>query len=216
MRKPSFSIAPEGAIFIILSAVSAITFGGLRWWFLALIFFALTWFCAWFFRDPERFTPQDDNIAVSPADGRVIGIQSRKSPFDDEYMTCISIFMNVFKVHVNRFPVDGKLCDIKYIPGKVINAEFDKASDENERCAYLLEDTDGERWGMVQIAGLIARRIVCRAQIKDIAIRGERFGLIRFGSRVDVYLPATYDANVHVGNKVVAGESIIARKRIEA
>jgi phosphatidylserine decarboxylase len=216
VRKPSFAIAPEGAIFIVLTAVSAISFAGLRWWFPALAFLALTWFCAWFFRDPERFTPPDENISVSPADGKIIRIEPRESPFSSERLTCISIFMNVFNVHVNRFPVSGTVCDIKYVPGKFINAEFDKASDENERCAYLLEDTDGEHWTMVQIAGLIARRIVCRAETGDAAIRGERFGLIRFGSRVDVYLPATYTPNVYVGDRVVAGESIIARKRTEA
>ena len=213
MRKPSFSIAPEGAPFIALFAVSCLAFAALRWWPLALVFLAGTWFAAYFFRDPERVVPDDADLAVSPADGKIVRIEPREDPVSGERRVCVSIFMNVFDVHVNRSPVTGKIKDIIYYPGRFMNAALDKASEENERCIYVLEDSEKNSWTMVQIAGLVARRIVCRAETGDKLSRGERYGLIRFGSRVDLYLPENYNAHVYVGDTVVAGESILARKR---
>ena len=213
MRKPSVGIAPEGVPFILFLAVSTLTFAALRWWFPALICLAATLFCGFFFRDPERVIPIDPDVAVSPADGKVISVETRPEPFTGAQHVRISIFMSLLDVHVNRFPLAGKLESIHYYPGSFFKASLDKASDQNERCAFLLRDTDGNVWTMVQIAGLIARRIVCRAEPGDELARGERYGLIRFGSRVDLYLPEAYTPHVYVGDKVRAGESILAHKR---
>ena len=128
-------------------------------------------------------------------------------------MLCISIFMNIFNVHVNRVPVDCTVSNLTYFPGKFFNASFDKASEFNERCCWTLTDKDNEIWYMVQIAGLIARRIVIRAQVGDTLDKGVRCGLIRFGSRVDLYLPASYHAQVREGDIVFAGQSILAKKQ---
>ena len=210
MRKASIGIAPEGLPFIALLAFSALVFAFFCWP-MAVILLALTWFAGHFFRDPERVTPQDPGIAVSPADGKVVKIEPRPDPFSGEMKTCISVFMNVFSVHVNRSPVAGSLKRIAYYPGKFMNAALDKASTDNERCAYDIAGGDGA-FTVVQIAGLIARRIVCRAEEGDRLERGERFGLIRFGSRVDVFLPATYEPAVRIGQQVFAGQCVLARK----
>jgi len=212
MRKPAAGIALEGAPFILLLALSALVFAALRWGGPALVCLAATWFCGYFFRDPERVVPVDPDVAVSPADGKVIGVETCPDPFTGEGRVRVSIFMNLFSVHVNRFPLAGKVERIAYYPGRFFNASLDKASKENERCAFLIRDADGHAWTLVQIAGLIARRIVCRADPGDALARGERFGLIRFGSRVDLYLPEAYTAHVSIGDAVVAGESILARK----
>jgi phosphatidylserine decarboxylase len=179
----------------------------------ACVFLVLVWFCVYFFRDPERVTPRAPGLAVSPADGKVIAIGPRKDPFTGEDRTCICIFMNVFSVHVNRSPVQAEVEAIRYYPGKFLNASFDKASTDNERCVYLLRDADGAAWTMIQIAGLIARRIVCRADEGDRLARGERYGLIRFGSRVDLFIPADYTPVCAVGDQVFAAQSIVARKK---
>ncbi|MDR0239392.1 MAG: phosphatidylserine decarboxylase family protein [Deltaproteobacteria bacterium] len=212
MRTPSVGITPEGWPFIGLCAFSSCIFALVGCLFAACVFLVLTWFSAYFFRDPERVTPGAPDLAVSPADGKVIGIGPRKDPFTGEERTCIAIFMNVFSVHVNRSPVQAKVEAIRYYPGKFLNASFDKASTDNERCAYLLRDTDGETWIMVQIAGLIARRIVCRTDEGDRLARGQRYGLIRFGSRVDLFIPAGYTPACAVGDQVFAAQSIVARK----
>jgi phosphatidylserine decarboxylase len=172
----------------------------------------LTWFSAYFFRDPERVTPSAPDLAMSPADGKVIGIGPHTDPFTGEERTRIAIFMNVFSVHVNRSPVEAEVEAIHYHPGKFLNASFDKASSDNERCAYLLRDADGKAWTMIQIAGLIARRIVCRTDKGDRLARGQRYGLIRFGSRVDLFIPAGYTPVCAVGDQVFAAQSIVARK----
>ncbi len=211
MRKASMGITPEGWPCIILCAVTALIFA-LFCWPMAVIFVVLTWFSAHFFRDPERVVPQEDDVAVSPADGKVIRIDRRQDPITGEDVQCICIFMNVFSVHVNRSPVRGQVTAIQYHAGKFFNAAWDKAATDNERCAYALRDADGQPWTMVQIAGLIARRIVCRAEIGDDLSRGERFGMIRFGSRVDLYIPEGYVPAVTVGEQVFAGQSIVARK----
>ncbi|WP_291448193.1 phosphatidylserine decarboxylase family protein [Desulfovibrio sp.] len=211
MRPAHCGITPEGWPCIGLTGLSALVFALLDWWFLALVLLALCWFSLHFFRDPERVVPQGEGLAVSPADGRIIRVEDRADPFSDETRCCVSIFMNVFSVHVNRAPVDCVVEDIRYWPGKFLNAAFDKASTDNERCAYRLRGDDGQVWSMVQIAGLVARRIVCRTEPGDPLARGQRYGMIRFGSRVDLYLPRGYVAAVRIGEQVFAGQSVIAR-----
>ncbi len=213
MRKASVGITPEGIPSIGLCALAALVFACLKLWFPAVLFLAATAFCLNFFRDPERVTSSAPGIAVSPADGKVIKIVRAPDPFTGEMRQCVCIFMNVFNVHVNRSPVSGTVESIAYHPGLFLNASFDKASDDNERCAYKLRDDSGNDWTMVQIAGFVARRIVCRVDEGDTLRRGERFGMIKFGSRVDVYLPETMRPAVHVGAEVLAGQTILAEKQ---
>lgn len=212
MRPAYISITAEGWPCIGMTAFSALIFALLGCWPMALVFLVLFWFSCHFFRDPERVTPRAAGLCVSPADGRVVRMEAKEDPVTGERRTCISIFMNVFSVHVNRAPVDGTVEAIRYFPGKFLNAAADKASSDNERCAYLLREASGEGWTMVQIAGLIARRIVCRVDEGDALRRGERFGMIRFGSRVDLYVPEGYTATTRIGEQVYAGESVLARK----
>ena len=212
MRKPSLGLAPEGASVIGLMTVTTLSFACLDWWPPALIALVLLWFAVHFFRDPERVVPQAAGLAVSPADGRIIRIADRDDPFTGEKRICVSVFMNVFNVHVNRSPVAGEVTDVAYTPGAFVNASWDKASTDNERCAWQVRDADGATWTFVQIAGLVARRIVARAEAGDALARGERFGLIRFGSRVDLYLPEGYDPAVGIGQAVFAGQTVIARR----
>jgi phosphatidylserine decarboxylase len=213
MRKASVGITPEGIPSIGLCALAALVFACLKLWFPAVLFLAATAFCLNFFRDPERVTSSAPGIAVSPADGKVIKIVRAPDPFTGEMRQCVCIFMNVFNVHVNRSPISGTVDSIAYHPGLFLNASFDKASDDNERCAYKLRDESGNDWTMVQIAGFVARRIVCRVDEGDTLRRGERFGMIKFGSRVDVYLPETMRPAVHVGAEVLAGQTILAEKQ---
>ncbi len=210
MRKPSIGITPEGAPSIGLCALCTLVFALLGCSVLAVLFLMLSFFCCNFFRDPERVVPQGADLAVSPADGKVIKIAAMPDPFTGKPRPCICVFMNVFNVHVNRSPVAGRVTDIAYHAGKFINASLDKASSDNERCAYQLEDAKGGQWVMVQIAGLVARRIVCRVDIGDELARGERFGMIKFGSRVDLYLPDGYEPKVSIGQKVLAGQTVLA------
>ena len=176
-----------------------------------------------FFRDPERVVPQGDNVIVAPADGLVSLIMECEPPAElraddgsgapglpDGPVTRISIFMSVFDVHINRAPISGTIERLVYIPGKFMNADLDKASEENERQHFLIERQDGVKIGFTQIAGLVARRIVPFVKPGDIVASGQRVGLIRFGSRVDVYLPAGTDPKVLMGQKIVAGETILA------
>jgi len=185
---------------------------------LALALFGLVWvtavvgllflFVVYFFRDPEREIPDDPKVVVSPADGKVVEITTEKDPFMGKTFTRISIFLNVFNVHVNRVPVGGVIADTRYNPGKFMNAFNDKASLDNEQNILLIRD--GETEVLVkQIAGLIARRIVCWAKPGDIYQPGQRFGLIRFGSRVDIFLPQDTTLKVARGDKVAGGSSII-------
>lgn len=211
----SLGLAPEGLPFIGLLGLTALTFAAFGCWPVAVTSLVLTWFSAFFFRDPERVIPTEHNVAISPADGRIVRIERRVAPLTEQETVCVSIFMNVFSVHVNRAPVAGRVVGIRYFKGAFMNAAFDKASTENERCAYHMTDGNDRNWVMVQIAGLIARRIVCRITPDTNLQRGERFGLIRFGSRVDVYLPEGYVPAVRVGEKVFAGESLIARPDAE-
>lgn len=213
MHKPSTGVAPEGVPFIGLGVFLTLLAAILGYEILCLVLLVLTLFTLYFFRDPERVVPQVAGAAVSPADGRVVRIGPAKNPVDGNECTCVSIFMSVFNVHVNRMPVAGSIRSIEYIPGKFFNASLDKASEHNERCVLGVEDADGRTWGMVQIAGLIARRIVCRTEAGDALARGQRFGVIRFGSRVDLYLPGDYSPSLQIGDKVVAGQSVVACRR---
>lgn len=212
MQKPSIGITPEGWPIIGLTAFSSLIFALFGCWPMALVFLVLVWFSCHFFRDPERVTPQAEGLVICPADGRVIRIDKRSDPISGEMRTCVCVFMNVFSVHVNRAPVAGTVTAIDYHAGSFVNAAWDKAATDNERCAYAMCTAEGESFTFVQIAGLIARRIVCRVAIGDTLTRGERFGMIRFGSRVDLYMPADYSPSVSIGEQVFAGQSILARK----
>ena len=176
--------------------------------------FLLTFFVLWFFRDPERDTPQDLNLIISSADGKVCLIDEayppEELPMEAEKMKRICVFMNVFNVHVNRSPIKGRVENIVYKKGQFLNASLDKASDKNERSSLILNSENGAKIIVVQIAGLIARRILRFISSSDQLNQGERFGLIRFGSRVDIYMPLDAVEKCKVGDKVVAGESILA------
>ena len=173
----------------------------------------LTLWCAYFFRDPQRATPQDDDLVISPADGRVSAVQLMVPPAElglgEEPRLRISVFMNVFNCHVNRAPVRGSIVSVEHKAGLFLNAELDKASTDNERNSVVIDSRHG-KVGVVQIAGLVARRIVCWVHASEPVDAGERFGLIRFGSRLDVYLPEGASPRVAVGQTAIAGETVIA------
>ena len=183
------------------------------WLPFAIIGFLLTFFVVWFFRDPDRKTPNIKNKIISPADGKICLIGKAKPPkelsMDSEEMFRICVFMNVFNVHVNRSPVKGIIREIVYKKGQFLNASLDKASEKNERNSLIIETDDNKEIIVTQIAGLIARRILSFVNNKDKIDVGERFGLIRFGSRVDIYLPEGSKAAVKIGDTVKAGETII-------
>lgn len=187
---------------------------------LGAIGLALTLWCAYFFRDPERVTPVREGLVVSPADGLVLPIVAAAPPAELEMgsrpLTRVSIFMNLFDVHVNRIPCSGRVVKRAYRPGRFVNASFDKASEGNERLALRLALDEGEvprELALVQIAGLVARRILCDVEEGRPVRTGERFGIIRFGSRVDVYLPPGLSPLVAAGQRVLAGETVIADMR---
>jgi phosphatidylserine decarboxylase len=212
IRKTLVPVHPAGYPFVAGFAAGAILLGFL-WTPLFWIGVVLTAWCAYFFRDPERVTPIDDSLIVSPADGRVSVVDMSVPPAElglgKTERLRVSVFMDVFSCHVNRSPVRGRIARIAYRPGKFLNAELDKASQENERNGLVIDSPAGQV-GVVQVAGLVARRIICFvAEDADIDA-GERFGLIRFGSRVDVYLPAGAVARVAVGQTSIAGETVIA------
>ena len=213
MHKPTIGLSLEGMPFIFLTAVATLTFAVLDCWFMATLLLVVLFLVLNFFRDPERVVPQEAGAAVSPADGKVIKVQTMRDPLTGEDRTAVCVFMNIFNVHVNRMPVAGRVARLAYFGGKFINASFDKASEDNERNAVLIEDEGGRTWTVVQIAGLIARRIICWAEEGDTLSRGARFGLIKFGSRVDLYLPSDYEPVVRIGEKVFAGQSILARRK---
>jgi phosphatidylserine decarboxylase len=204
----------EGWRFIAIFAAVTLALFWLDWNVLAWIAVVATAWCAYFFRDPERITPLRDGLVISPADGRISAIEKVVPPpelaLERDPVTRISVFMNVFDVHVNRSPIDARIEKITYIPGTFLNAELDKASEDNERQAFTLELADGRMIGVVQIAGLIARRIVKFVNEGDRLGAGQRFGLIRFGSRVDVYLPQAVNPLVAVGQRAIAGETVFA------
>ena len=215
INKKRYIIHPEGWKFAgILFVSSIILFYLSASILIALIGFFLTFFVLWFFRDPKRNTPQDENLIISSADGKVCLIDEayppEELPIESQKMKRICVFMNVFNVHVNRSPVQGNVDHIVYKEGKFLNASLDKASDKNERSSLVLSTQNGTKIIVVQIAGLIARRILSFISPNMLLNQGERFGLIRFGSRVDIYLPLDAVEKCKVGDKVVAGESILA------
>lgn len=206
-------IAKEGHVFVLIFAVITIV-GFFLSSILGLLLLILTIWCALFFRDPKRITPFIENAIISPADGIIQDISYSLPPADleleAEEMLKISIFMNVFNVHINRSPVKGVVKNISYIPGKFFNASLDKASEYNERQSFLIETSSGTKVIMVQIAGLIARRIVKFVNSDTEIKAGEKVGLIRFGSRVDIYLPKEITPLVIKGQTSIGGETIIA------
>lgn len=197
---------------IIFAAVTAVLF--MIWQPLGWIGVVLTLWCLYFFRDPDRVTPQRGKLVISPADG-VVNLITEASPppelgLGDMTRTRVTIFMNVFNCHVNRAPVAGKIKRIAYRPGLFLNASLDKASDDNERNSMVIEREDGSEIVVVQIAGLVARRIVCDVKEGDVLKAGERYGIIRFGSRLDVYLPEGAIPLVALGQTAIAGETVLA------
>ena len=207
---------PEGRKFVaIFAAVTLVLF--LIWDVLGWVGVGLTIWCYYFFRDPERYPPQGDGLILSPADGIVSLIEPAVPPAElglpDTPLTRVSVFMSVFNCHVNRAPVPGEITAIAYRPGKFLNASLDKASKDNERNSLVIRMETGADLAVVQIAGLVARRIVCFVKTGDRVGSGERFGLIRFGSRLDVYLPQGIDPLVRIGQTMVAGETVLARSQ---
>lgn len=200
---------------IIAGFVVATILMAIVWLPLGVLGAALSLWCVWFFRDPDRCPPEGAGTILAPADGRVLPLVQALPPeeleMDPEPLTRISIFMNVFNVHVNRVPANGRIVRTHYRPGRFFNASFDKASAYNERLSALMTLEGGERLAFVQIAGLVARRIRSTLQGGQIVRRGARFGIIRFGSRVDVYLPPEAEARVTEGQHVTAGETVIAQ-----
>ena len=204
----------EGYKFLVISGIITIVFYIFSD-FLALLGLLLTIWVYYFFRDPERITIDDDNYLVSPADGEVIKVEEVDGPkelnLENKRFRKISIFMNVFDCHVNRTPCAGKIEEILYKPGKFLNASFDKASEDNERNYYKIKDNQNNDIILVQIAGLVARRILCEASKDQDLKQGERVGMIRFGSRADIYYE-NYEPLVKVGQRAISGETLLAKK----
>ncbi len=213
------TIHPEGRKFAVIAGAITLLFAWLGWSWIAWPFVGLTIWVLAFFRDPIRTVPQGDNLIIAPADGMVTLIQTVMPPREmagedglgSDPMVRVSIFMSVFDVHINRTPITGTIKNVVYIAGKFLNADLDKASEDNERQHILVEDRNGMRIGFTQIAGLVARRIVPFVKPGDLVVAGQRVGLIRFGSRVDVYLPSGTASHVALGQRCVAGETILAR-----
>ena len=207
-------IHTEGYRFLIISGVATLVLYALST-FLGLLGLVITIWVYYFFRDPDRTSINDDKYLVSPADGEIIKVEEVDGPkelgLEDRKFKKISIFMNVFDCHVNRTPCSGKIDEILYKPGKFLNASLDKASEDNERNYYKIKNVDGEDIIVVQIAGLIARRIVCDSSKDQELKQGERIGMIRFGSRADVYYE-NYEPLVKIGQTAVAGETLLAKK----
>ena len=212
------SVHPEGRKYVVVAAVAALATYTLISHFAGWLLIGLTIWVAAFFRDPVRTTPRGDKLIVAPADGLIITVVKVAPPpelrgpewlTEAEY-TRVSIFMSVFDVHINRAPISGRVKRIAYVPGKFVNADLDKASEDNERQHFLIERSDGLRLGVTQIAGLIARRILSFVREGDAVDVGQRIGLIRFGSRVDVFLPAGTSPKVLLGQRSIAGETVLA------
>ena len=216
-NKTSFAVNKAGYPFIgIFIFVTLVLFSLSD--FLGWVGFILSIWCVYFFRDPERVTPTDKNIFISPADGRILKILETEGPDilsdnKSQMFRKVSIFMNVFNVHVNRIPISGKIVWLKYVPGTFFNASLDKASENNERMIIKIEVSKNNYVYVVQIAGLIARRIKCDLNENQNVNVGERFGIIRFGSRVDLYIPLNSIVKVMEGQTVIAGETIVAQMK---
>lgn len=214
MRNTNTPIAVEGYPFVAGAAVITVVLAVLSWKFpvflpLAVLFVVLSLFVVFFFRNPERITPADEKTVIAPADGVVIYQGVAREDHLGEEMTKISIFMSVFNVHINRVPITGTVLDTFYTKGKFLDVRNERATFENEQAGLVIETANGKRMVVVQVAGLIARRIVCYAKKGDQLVRGRRYGLIRFGSRLDVYLPRDTALNVKIGDKTVAGETVL-------
>ena len=213
------AVHPEGRKFAVISAAICLVFALLSWETLAWPMAGITLWVAAFFRDPIRTTPKGEGLIIAPADGLVTMITRVEPPRElqgedalpAEPVIRVSIFMSVFDVHINRTPIAGEIKRVVYISGKFLNADLDKASEDNERQHILVEGHDGTRVGFTQIAGLVARRIVPWVKPGDFVGTGQRVGLIRFGSRVDVYLPAGTEPEILLGQRTMAGETIVAR-----
>ena len=210
MKVAQIPVAREGYPFIVFAAFATFIVALLGYDLIALITLFLTGFVIYFFRDPERISPDDEDVVVAPADGKIILVEKI---FDDrfvnEHVYKISIFMSVFDVHVNRVPFAGEVEKIQYGPGSFYAANTDQAGLANEHCGVIFSTEKNFRYAVVQIAGLLARRIVCWVEKGDTIARGTRFGMIRFGSRVDLYLPQNIQLEVSSGQKVKAGETVI-------
>ncbi|WP_340297183.1 MULTISPECIES: phosphatidylserine decarboxylase [unclassified Roseobacter] len=204
---------PEGRKFVAIAAAITLVLFAL-WEPLGWIGTGLTVWVYYFFRDPERVTPDHAGVMVSPADGVVSLLEPATPPAElglgEAPMTRISVFMSVFNCHVNRIPAAGRITAVAYHEGKFLNASLDKASTDNERNGIAVELPDGRKYGVVQIAGLVARRILCWSVVDEAMERGQRFGLIRFGSRLDIYLPEGAEPLVEIGQTMIAGETVIA------
>ncbi len=209
MRNKNTPIAVEGYPFLALAALVALVLASLSWHVPALLALAITLFIAYFFRNPIRIPPENDRAVVSPADGVVVFLGEAPEQHTGENMVKISIFMSVFNVHINRVPFSGTVIDTFYRRGAFFDVRDERATFENEQSGLVLETPAGWKMVVVQVAGLIARRIVCYPAKGDTVQRGERYGLIRFGSRLDVYLPRDFQTGVAMGEKTVAGETIL-------
>jgi len=203
-------IAREGWPFVAGALIASVALTVLGFWLFAALAWLVLIFVVQFFRDPPRLVPEERNAVLSPADGRIVKVEKARDPYLDRDALKISVFMNVFNVHSNRSPVDGSVVDVWYHAGRFLNAAVDKASLENERNALHLRTAEGRDVTCVQVAGLIARRILCYVKRGDALARGQRYGFIRFGSRVDVYLASDARPKVTVGDKVYATETILA------
>lgn len=205
-------IAREGWVLIggsFLLATLWTSFAGFG--FVAALLWILFLLVTQFFRDPPRTVPTLPDVVLSPADGQIVKVEKTVDPFTNKDAILISVFMNIFNVHCQRSPVEGTVEDVQYYPGKFLNADLDKASTENERNAVVMRLKDGQAITVVQVAGLVARRILCYVQKGDELSRGERYGFIRFGSRLDVYLPTDAEPCVTIGEKVLGTETILAK-----
>jgi phosphatidylserine decarboxylase len=211
MAYPHPIIAREGWPFLAIGVVASVLASYFLGWLWALPLWAATLFVLQFFRDPARAVPDDPLAVLSPADGRIVMVGKARDPYLDREALKISVFMNVFNVHSNRAPVDGTVRQRWYHAGSFLNAALDKASLENERNALWLQTRDSTDVTCVQIAGLVARRILCYVDQGAALARGQRYGFIRFGSRVDLYLPTDAEPKAALGDKVYATESILAR-----
>ena len=212
-RYPHPIIAREGWPYLVATLAVALVLSLVGWWLPAALAWVVFLFVLQFFRDPPRDVPAQANAVVSPADGRIVRIGKARDPYLDRDALMISVFMNVFNVHSNRSPVDATVAEVWYHAGGFVNAALEKASSENERNALKLVMGDGTSVTCVQIAGLIARRILCYVKRGDTLARGQRYGFIRFGSRVDLYLPPDAIPRASVGDKVYATESVVAELR---
>jgi len=210
MLQPGIPVAKEGYPFIFIAAFTALLAALLKWAIVSVFLGAASIFILYFFRDPERVVPDDPRAVVSPADGKVILIEKvTDERFLHDRALKVSIFMNIFNVHVNRIPYDGVVREIRYQAGQFLAANQDRASFENENNAVFLDVEDDRRIVVVQVAGVLARRIVCWAENGDKVKKGLRFGMIRFGSRLDVYLPLSTQLEVEIDRRVVAGQTIL-------